>query len=319
MNRNVDTCERLRVRVNDELVLDAGTSEELAGQDGLELIIRPPEIPLFQQVLAYLRGKPDPPSRVVGSTAGREGVAAATVSLRWGSYLAVLLDRDKPVWPAARSEGTSRISDEEMARINIEASAACAEWIDLYRADDGGRLYAKLVGRALGYLPFPQKTSKLETGPFAALADPEIGDRLARATDPARVARLRADAERHPSRLFANALVNVAWRNGPVENVHAGLVRGYPLRHRRATPAEERQMMRFTSAGMALGMSVCRQLATERSRRPWPEQVLPYGLAPLWLVTPSGWTLTEVSREVRLPACPAEDRRRSSPAARNAR
>ena len=28
----------------------------------------------------------------------REGVAAAAVILRWGSYLAVLLDRDKPVW-----------------------------------------------------------------------------------------------------------------------------------------------------------------------------------------------------------------------------
>jgi hypothetical protein len=28
-----------------------------------------------------------------------------------------------------------------MVRINIEASAALAEWIDLYRADPGGRLY----------------------------------------------------------------------------------------------------------------------------------------------------------------------------------
>jgi len=29
---------------------------------------------------------------------GREGVAAAALALRWGNYLAVLLDRDKPVW-----------------------------------------------------------------------------------------------------------------------------------------------------------------------------------------------------------------------------
>jgi hypothetical protein len=28
--------------------------------------------------------------------------------------------------------------------------------------------------------------------------------------------------------------------------------------------------------------------------------VLPFGLAHMWLVTPSGWTLTETSREVRL-------------------
>jgi len=82
-----------------------------------------------------------------------EGVAGAAVVLRWGSYLAVLLDRDKPLWPAAHAKGTSRISDEEMARINIEASAALAEWIDLHRADRGGRRYAQLVDRAVSYLP----------------------------------------------------------------------------------------------------------------------------------------------------------------------
>ena len=59
---------------------------------------------------------------------GREGVAATVLVLRWGSYLAVLLDRDKPLWSAVRSQGISRISDEEVARINIEASAALAEW-----------------------------------------------------------------------------------------------------------------------------------------------------------------------------------------------
>ena len=33
------------------------------------------------------------------------------------------------------------------------------------------------------------------------------------------------------------------------------------------------------------------------------EQVLPYGLATMMLVTPSGWTLTESSREVRVHGC----------------
>lgn len=241
------------------------------------------------------------------------------MTLRWGSYLAVLLDREKLIWPAARSEGASRISDQEMARINIEASAALAEWINLYRADDDRRLYAQLVGRAVSYLPMPMQASKLKAGPFAALADPEMANRLVRATDSARVARVRADAERHPSRMFANTLVNVAWRNGPVEKVHAGVARGYPLSQRRVTQAEERELMRSASEGMALGMTVCLQLATERPRRPWPEQVLPYGLAPMWLVTPSGWTLTEVSRDVRLPARPSQDRGRSSPTPRNGR
>ncbi len=59
--------------------------------------------------------------------------------------------------------------------------------------------------------------------------------------------------------------------------------------------------MGFVSERLALGMTVCLQLATEQRRRPWSEQVLPYGLAEMLLITPSRWTLTEASREVRLP------------------
>ena len=141
--------EQLRVRVNEELVLNAGMCEEAPGPDGPERIIRPPKTTLFHQVLAYLRGKPDPWKRPGGSMVGREGVAATALALRWGSYLAVLLDHDKPIWPAVESPGTSRISDGEMARINIEASAALAEWIDIYRAHPGGRLYEQLVNRTV--------------------------------------------------------------------------------------------------------------------------------------------------------------------------
>jgi hypothetical protein len=49
-------------------------------------------------------------------------------------------------------------------------------------------------------------------------------------------------------------------------------------------------------------MAVCSQIVTEPHQRPWREQVLPYGLAEILMVTPTGWTLTESSREVRLPA-----------------
>lgn len=302
--RDVSTCMPLRVQVNDELVLDAGTCEEVSGQ-GPERILHPPKTTLFHQVLAYLKAKPEPPKRPFGPMAGREGVAAAALTLRWGSYLAVILDRDKPLWPEVSSPDTSRISDEEMARINIEASAALAEWVDIYRDDRGRRVYEQLVNRAVAYLPMPKKTSKLKVTEFGALAQPEVAARLVdafKATNASHVEKVRADVEHHPSRVFANALVNTAWRNGPVEDIHAGELRGYPLDQRRMTPAEERELFCVTSDRMALGMTVCLQFSPERPPRRWPERVLPYGLADLMLITPSMWTLTEASREVRLPA-----------------
>jgi hypothetical protein len=292
---------RLEVRVNDELVLDAGIYDESPGAHGTELVVRPPHVTLFHQVLAYLRAKPDTPRPSAGSMVGREGIAAAALTLRWGSYLAVLLDRKKPVWPEVSSANTSRISDDEMARINIEASAALAEWVDLCRADLGGH-YRQLVNRAVFYPPIPKKTSKVERIPFEALAMPEMAAQVVQAAGAERLDRIRTDSKRFPSRIFANALINTAWRNGPIEKIHAGRFRGYPLDQRRLTPIEERELFASSIGRLALGMDVCQRLETERPRRGWSEQVLPYGLADILLITPSAWTLTESSREVRLPA-----------------
>jgi hypothetical protein len=283
----------LTVTVNKDLVLDAGTCEEVSGPDGPGLLLRPPGTTLFHQVLAYLREKPDPVEELRGSTSDREGIAAAAVTLRWGSYLAVLLDSAKPVWSEVKSPATSRISDEEMARINIEASAAVAEWVDLCRTDRNQRLYFKLVDRAVSYLPMTKRKSKLRFSEFMALADPEIATKLIEACDGVYLERVRAEAEHSASRLFANTLTNHAWRNGPVEDIHAGNSRGYPLDQRRMSLQEERELMSFASERLALGMQVCRQFSAEEPAHPWSEQVVPYGLAAILLVTPSRWTLTE--------------------------
>jgi len=298
----MDSRERLLVRVNDDLVVDAGTCERMTGPDGLERVVCPPDTPLFKQVLGYLQTKRDPERRATRRAVDGEGVAAAAVVLRWGSYFAVLADGAKPLWEAVRSPATSRISDEEMARINIEASAAMADWIDLSRADP--ERHARLVERAIAYLPMPVGTATPSTGAFWELSEPEHAGRLAQAAEQVwgaeAVARARAQVDGHPTRVLANAAVNVAWRNGPVEDIHAGRAQGYPLAERRVTPEEERLLMRVASDGMARAMAVCRRFAMEPASRTWPEQVLPYALAKMMLVTPTGWTLTEKSREVRL-------------------
>jgi hypothetical protein len=63
---------------------------------------------------------------------------------------------------------------------------------------------------------------------------------------------------------------------------------------------EERTIIGSAIDRLAIGMEVCRQLAAERPPLSWAEQVVPYGLASAMLITPSGWTLTEETREVRL-------------------
>ncbi len=59
--------------------------------------------------------------------------------------------------------------------------------------------------------------------------------------------------------------------------------------------------MAFVSERLALGMTVCLQLAMEQPQRSWSEQVLPYGLAEILMITPSRWTLAGTTREVWLP------------------
>jgi hypothetical protein len=179
-----------------------------------------------------------------------------------------------------------------------------AAWIELYREDEA--IYRQLVNRAVAYLPMLTRTSKakVSASAFAAIADPTMASRLEQAVDPERLARVRAEVADHPSRVFANALANVAWRNGPVEDIHAGRFQEYPLTQRRVTPAEEKEPMQSASDGLALGLTVCCVLLWERPPRPRPEQALPCGLATMMLITPHRWTLTETSREVRLPLSP---------------
>ena len=87
--------ERLQVRVNDELALDAGACEDQG---------------------AWARAAhPSADDHAFQPMVGREGIAAAVVTLRWGSYLSVLLDRDKPVWPGVASPSTSHAAGRSRA------------------------------------------------------------------------------------------------------------------------------------------------------------------------------------------------------------
>jgi hypothetical protein len=295
---------QLTVQVNDEFKLDAGRFAFVGEGNDRQRVLTPPAVTMFEQLISYLDAKPLPANSRSFPTAGQEGVAAAALCLRWGSYFAVLADQTKPLWRQARSkelrEDVSRISDSEMARINIEASAAMAAWVDIFRSDPFGR-YSELVAKALTWLPMPQRKVAVDKSSlFYGLALPEFRQQLTAILQPDQKTAGMAELEAHASRVFGNALVNHGWRNGPVEDVHAGRCPpDLPLDQCRIPAAELRELMRYSAARFQAGMAACLSMYAETPEVAWPEQVLPFSQAQILLITPSGWTLTEESREVR--------------------
>jgi hypothetical protein len=292
----------LKVHVNEDLTLDAGWWEEIPADDSaICRRVHPPETTMFEQVLDYLASLPREPG-YLGLDIGREAIAATAVCLRWGSYLAVLADRDKPLWPPARQEGLSRIADSEMARINIEASAALAQWIDIMRND--WERYLSLMWAACR-LPMTRKRAKRDRHYLHLLGLTQADVAATMLSRPRTQSewgrRAQVDAEAHPTRVLANAIINACWRNGPIEDIHAGQTSTYPLAQRRITPSEERALIRTTADRMAQGILAIFGLIHERSERTWAERVLPFNLVPELLVTPSDWSLDERTRQVWLP------------------
>ena len=294
------------VRVNQDFGLDAGWWEKVRDRDDATWrCVHPPETTMFEQVLDYLASLPQD-AGYLGLDIGREAIAATAVCLRWGSYLALLADRDKPLWSQASEGRLSRIADSEMARINIEASAALAQWIELMRTD--WERYVSLMWAAR-HLPMTRKRAERDRQylMLLELSQPGVAAKLISRAQTDQGKRAQAEAEAHPTRVLANALINACWRNGPIEEIHAGRASTYPLTLRRVTPSEERKLMRTTAGRLAQGLLVASELIHERSERTWAERVLPFHLVPELLVTPTGWTLDERTHQVWLPSAVVQD------------
>lgn len=292
MNR-IDSvqCTPLKLRVTADLELDLGYAEH--HESGVDLI--PPKRTQFEQLIDFLDRQPDPGRR---SRSGImcEAYALSALCLRWGTYLGALLDPEKSVWEHAGNRTVCAIHNSEMARINIEASAALEYWVELYRSDAGVHRVTELSHKAAHYLKLPRKVDKPTTWPFE-LSDPAVSAELFARTGTA------AESARHlaaqtPSRLFANYMIALWYRQGPIENVHAGRSRDFPLDRRRITATEERTIIAFATG---LFRYVAATLSRLRSQRlEWAEAMMPYGLLSTGGIY--NWSLTERTRQVRLPA-----------------
>jgi len=211
----------LHVRVTEDLELDGGTWKLTEGQDRrLIARITPPEVPMLRQVVQYLEAKPVP--RGGNMRRADEARAATAVCVRWGSYFAVLADPARPPAPNIDDEQVSQIDESEMARMNIEISAALAWWFTLCGSDE--KRYWDLVHRTLAYLPSGPKTVSASQAADALLAcSTTVMAADVRRNWPAdRLKQDLAIAANHGIRVVANAVTLRAWRNGPIEAAHAG-------------------------------------------------------------------------------------------------
>ena len=85
----------LQVAVSGEFTLSAG---RIATEADL-LTIEPPETSVFDQLCAWLDQCPPP---TAGFNHWVLALGATALCLRWGTYLAVLMDKTKPVDPQAK-------------------------------------------------------------------------------------------------------------------------------------------------------------------------------------------------------------------------
>jgi len=257
---------------------------------------------VFRHLEAFSRAAKIPPKSQLNF--GEVALATITVCLRWGTYFAVLADRTKPIWPQTEREEISMIDDDEMARINIEASAALARWIELMRTDDG--YFRKIVKTAqvLPMLPplLDERTNdKLyRTISFinSAQSRHNFFEMLKEQYGEGWLEQKREDFMPNPTRWLANGLINAYWRNkSGIENIHAGEWKARPLLQRRITPIQEYTIVQKVAEGMVPSMHAIYNVINKKSEDGWEERALSLAIN---FSPPDYWSLSEQTAEVLL-------------------
>jgi hypothetical protein len=300
----------LTVNVNARFTVDAGSWQECIEEDRTPYrLVSPPHTTMYRQVLSFLeettRNEKVPPKSQLHF--GEVAIATVALCIRWGSYFAVLTNRDLPQWTAALDPAVSCIGDGEMARINIEASAALSDWLDLMRADQPR--FRKLVKAAVQLLPFPiaQLDGSTYYNRFRALVAINSAhvrcyllEDFARDFGSQWLEREKAHIIANPTRALANGILNEHWRNGSgIEDVHAGgIAPPRPLLQCRLTRVQETRLLQETAELFVPTMRALYYVGSLTSEENWSEQALPYAIA---FKPPTDWSLDEQSREITLP------------------
>jgi hypothetical protein len=300
----------LTININDQCAIDAGHWQECVEEDQTRYrLVSPPQTTMYLQILSYLEESTRNQKVLPKSQLhfGEVAIATVAICIRWGSYFAVLTNRDLPQWAAAFDPEVSCVGDGEMARINIEASAALASWIDLMRVDR--QRFRKLVKAAVQLLPFPiaqldEATYYERFRAFSAINSANgrryLMEAFVRDFGSEWLEREKARVLVNPTRALANGILNEHWRNGSgIEDIHAGgIAPPQTLAQRRLTKAQETLLMQETAELFVPTLRALYNVVSKPSEESWPEQALPYALA---FKPPTDWSLDEQTREIPLP------------------
>jgi hypothetical protein len=279
------------VPVTDAFSLDAGPLRVLRGDQRSQrrpvaLGIRP-ELPMLRQLFGHLKSTMAAQRRTLSPD--DEGRALALLCVRWGSYFAVLADQTKPLMPESTDPDPrrfSRVANDEMHRMNVEISANLCALMTLRMVNPVE--YAALLSAALQYLPagFGTTPSNLpEAHSVISLTlDPEW---------PGPVPPLDVPPESRV-RAVANGLTIFGWRNGEIENIHAGHGCAYPVGECRITAAESHAILVQAAAQFS---------HVARAPELGPLDGALWGAAAARSIEhASGWTLRESGYETRVVA-----------------
>jgi hypothetical protein len=251
---------------------------------------------MFAQVVEYLETKPVPQAACFRLAA--EARAAVTICMRLGSYFAVLTNPSLPFSPSVDDASASHIHDDEMARMNIEISAAIAWWFNLKGSDD--KRYTGLVNRAITYPPLGRKTvaQSSQSSSLKSCASAYFAAELRHAWPAALLEQDLRLAATHPIRLIANAVTLRAWRNGPIENIHAGRRAAYAMHERRMVARDEKAIVRQAQDAIYGVLQAVEYMVFDGAWPPPAERVLPF-MRPL--LHPRDCSCAEQSRVIQLP------------------
>ena len=103
--------QSLKVPVTEDFSLDAGPWRGIGEKDA-ERIVEPPAVPLIDQLVAHVERSPD---SVLRQSDNASGAALASLTVRFGSYFAILADASKPL------ENISREFLEPLGVSQVEA------------------------------------------------------------------------------------------------------------------------------------------------------------------------------------------------------